>query len=101
MPTLPPPPMTNAEMYDDTCRRVYEGRARLYELNGIDPSIQNTVVVVSGTRFTQCVAEFRERAYAINAIVLVEGYMTVYGLPLRIDDRLTNNDIRFRAEVKV
>lgn len=99
MPSLPPPPMTNAEAYDDTCRRVYEGRASLYDLTGIDPRVENTVVVVSPTRFTQCVAEFRERAHAINAIVLIEGYMTIYGLPLRIDERLKNSQIRFRAEV--
>lgn len=99
MPTVAPPPMTNAEAYDDTCRRVYEGRRGLYDLSGIDPSTQNTRVVVSEIRFAQCVSEFRNRIEKLNEIVVIEGRMKIYGMPFEADPRLLNGEIRFRAEV--
>lgn len=102
--------MYPTEFYEDTARRVWEGRRALYDLNGIDPSVKDTFVVVSEARHRGCLIELRRRVrQPIGILVPIEEVidpalperLTVYGMPLVPAADIDDDEIRFRAEVSV
>lgn len=98
--------MSNIEVYRDICRRVYEGRGKLYDMFALDPSGSNVHVVVSETTFARLVSAFRSRLRGEGDreffdLTFDANTMTIYGMVVEHDPCLTDDEVRFRLEASL
>jgi hypothetical protein len=103
---MPIIPQDNTPDPEALLRRVWEGRHRMYDLTGLDPSFSNVRVIMSNEAFDRLKAEAtKHREKLLGAVELdftdldAPAVWTIFGIPVDTDRSLLRNELRFRSEV--
>lgn len=108
---LPRPPGLNAEIYAETCERVWAGRLAIRKATMVDPGDRgrtNIKVVVSAERLAACLSEATRRRDAEGPVYSVpletpDGDFThqwaIFGIPIEAAPGLSLSDVIYRLDV--